>query len=74
MQIEYDKEADTLYIEFKPGKVVKTEEVDKDTFIDYFSDGTVKGIEVLSASKKTFDLDNPYVIYLKNLDAQIITK
>ena len=74
MQIEYDKEADALYIEFKPGKVEKTEEVDKDTFIDYFSDGTVKGIEVLSASKKAFDLGNPFVVYLKNLDAQIITQ
>ena len=72
MEIVYEKESDAVYIEFKPGKVARTEEVDKDTFIDYFENGTVKGIEILAASKKTFDLDNPFVVYLKNLDAKII--
>ena len=74
MEIEYDKEADALYIEFKSGKVGKTEEVDKNTFIDYFPDGTVKGIEILAASHRAFDINNPLVVYLKNLDAKIIEK
>lgn len=74
MEIEYDKEADALYIEFKPGKVSKTEKVDKETFIDYFEDGTVKGIEILAASKRAFDLDNPLVVYLKNLNAKVLKK
>ena len=74
MEIEYDKEADALYIELKPGKVAKTEEVDSDTFIDYLTDGSVKGIEVLTASHRVFDIDNPLVVYLKNLDAKIIKK
>lgn len=74
MEIEYDKEADALYIEFKSGKVAKTDEVDKDTFIDYFSDGTVKGIEILAASKKAFDINDPFVVYLKNLDAKVLKK
>ena len=74
MEIEYDKEADALYIELKPGKVSRTEEVDKDTFIDYFADGTVKGIEILSASRKAFDEKNPFVVYLKNLDLKVINK
>ena len=74
MEIDYDKEADALYIELKPGKVAKTEEVGKDTFVDYFSDGTVKGIEILAASHKAFDLENPFVVYLKNLDLKIIKK
>lgn len=73
MEITYDKQADALYIEFKAGKVSKTEEVDKDTFIDSFSDGSVKGIEVLAASKRAFDVDNPLVVvYLKNLDAKVL--
>lgn len=74
MELDYDKEADALYIEFKPGKVARTEEVDRDTFIDYFADGTVKGIEILSASKKAFDETNPFIVYLKNLDLKVIKK
>ena len=73
MEINYDKEADALYIGFKSGKVAKTEEVDGDTFIDYFSDGSVKGIEILAASHKAFDVE-PFVVYLKNLDAKVISK
>ena len=74
MEINYDKDADALYIELKPGKVARTEEIDKDTFIDYFANGTVKGIEILSASNKAFDVDNPFVVYLKNPDAKIVKK
>lgn len=73
MEMNYDKEADALYIEFKPGKVSRTEEVDKDTFVDYFSDNTVKGIEILAASHKAFDVE-PFVVYLRNLDAKVIKK
>ena len=72
MEIEYDKQADALYIEFKPGKVARTQEVDKDTFIDYFNDGTVKGIEILAASRRAFSIDDPFVVYLKNLDVKVI--
>lgn len=74
MEIDYDKKADALYIQFKSGKVARTEEVDKDTFIDYFSNGTVKGIEILAASHKVFDVDNPFVVFLKNLDAKVVKK
>ena len=74
MEIEYDKKADAMYIEFKSGKTAKTEEIDNDTFIDYFADGTVKGIEILAASKRAFDIDNPFVVYLKNLDAKVLKK
>ena len=72
MEIEYDKEADSLYIEFKSGKVAKTEEVNEETFIDYFSDGSVKGIEILAASHRAFDIDNPFVVYLRNLEAKVM--
>ena len=47
-------------------------EADADTFIDYLADGTVKGIEVLTAAHKIFDSNNPFIVYLKNLDAKVI--
>ena len=72
MEINYEKESDAIYIEFKSGIVARTDEIDKDTFIDYFADGTVKGIEILEASKKAFDLENPFIVRLKNLDAKVI--
>jgi len=74
MEIEYDKDSDAIYIELKAGKVGSTEEIDQNTFIDYFPDGTVKGIEILNASKRTFDINNPFVVFLKNLDAKVVKK
>lgn len=74
MEIEYDKNADALYIEFKPGKVSKTEKVDKDTYIDYSANGDVKGIEILAAANKAFDIKKPFVVYLKNLNAEVLKK
>ncbi len=52
MRIRYSQEADALYIRLKETKIEDTEEVSEDLIIDYDTDGSVVGIEVLAASEK----------------------
>lgn len=52
MKIEYDKEADAMYIEFRKGEFAKNKIVDKDTIIDFDKKGNILGIELLFISKR----------------------
>lgn len=53
MKVTFDKETDVLYIEFKAGQIVESDQ-DKsgEMIIDYAQNGSVVGIEVLNASGK----------------------
>ncbi|MBI2004892.1 DUF2283 domain-containing protein [Patescibacteria group bacterium] len=51
MKIEYDKSVDTKYITFKRGKIAKTEPIEDWLIVDYASDESVIGIEILDASE-----------------------
>jgi uncharacterized protein YuzE len=48
--VEYDPEADALYIAFLDAEVDRTEEIDDFRMVDYTSDDRVVGIEFLRAS------------------------
>ena len=50
MEINYDKEADALYIEFRKGKFEKNKKIDDFTIIDLDEDGKILGIELLEVS------------------------
>ena len=52
MNINYDKEADALYIEFKKGKSSKNRKLDDLTIMDLDKEGKIMGIEILDASKR----------------------
>ena len=52
MEINYDKEADAIYIEFRKGKFSKNKKIDEFAVIDLDQDGNILGIEVLNASKR----------------------
>ena len=53
MKIEFDQEADALYIELAPGDVDKTEEIKPGLILDYDINGNVLGVEMLYISKRT---------------------
>lgn len=66
MKISYDKQADSLYIEFVKEKVDHTSELDENTIIDYDNSGKVIGVELLFVKEKTPSiLDN---VKLENLN------
>ena len=47
MKIEYDSDADALYISLIEGDLDETKEIDSSTLIDYDKYGRVIGIEIL---------------------------
>ena len=52
MKVKYDKEVDILYIRFSDKPVKESDENKPDIILDYASDGSIVGIEILDASKK----------------------
>ena len=55
MKVQYDKEADVLYIAFSDEKINGSDEDKPGIILDYHSPGSLAGIEI-DASKK---MENP---------------
>lgn len=50
MLLEYDSEADAIYVSFRPiddGEVARTKSLDSNRNVDYDSDGVAVGVEFL---------------------------
>lgn len=52
MRIEYDKDADALYIQLREGDVEDNIDIEEGTTVDLDEKGHMIGIEILDASKK----------------------
>jgi uncharacterized protein YuzE len=52
MKIEYDKEADAIYIQIQEKEVTTSHEIEDGVVIDFDDEKKVIGFEVLNASKK----------------------
>ncbi len=52
MEINYDSDADALYITFREGNFASNHKADDLTIIDYDKEGQILGIELLDASKR----------------------
>jgi uncharacterized protein YuzE len=48
MRLDYDLDADALYIAVHEGTVARTVEIDDETLVDLDADGLLVGIEVVS--------------------------
>jgi uncharacterized protein YuzE len=57
MKIEYDQQADAMYIRLRAGDVSESEEVRPGVALDLDANGQVLGIEMLDASKR---IDSPW--------------
>jgi uncharacterized protein YuzE len=55
MKIEYDKQADAIYIQIQEKEVASSREIEEGVVIDFDEQNKVVGFEVLQASKK-FDI------------------
>lgn len=53
MKIKYFQDTDTLYIEFKPGTIVESKDLDENTVIDLDSSGNICAITVEHAKDRT---------------------
>ena len=52
MKIEYDREADALYVQFRKGSVEDNIDVEEGVTVDLDRDGHILGIEILAAGKR----------------------
>ncbi|MGH8706056.1 MAG: DUF2283 domain-containing protein [Burkholderiales bacterium] len=52
MKIRYFRDTDTLYIEFRPGPVAETRDLDEDTQLDLDARGDIRAITVEHASER----------------------
>ena len=66
MEINYDKEADAIYIEFRKGEFAKNKKIDDYTIIDLDEEGNILGIELLEVSKR-IPSESLSEIHVKNL-------
>jgi len=67
MNIEYDPQADALYLSMQPNKSVnKSKELEEGLVVDLDKTKKVIGLEVLNVSKK-FKLINYLILVLKGL-------
>jgi uncharacterized protein YuzE len=53
MKIQYFKNTDTLYIEFRATEIVESRDLDEDTIIDLDSDGRICALTMEHAGKRT---------------------
>ncbi len=53
MQVTYFADTDTLYIEFKPGPVVETRDLDENTLLDLDAEQRIVAITIEHASERT---------------------
>jgi uncharacterized protein YuzE len=56
MEVTYEKNTDSKYVQFKKGKVDRTEEVNDWFFLDYDKENNVLGAEILDASMHQVNL------------------
>ena len=66
MEINYDKEADAMYIELRKGDFAKNKKIDDFTIIDLDKQGNILGIELLEVSKR-IPHESLSQLYVKNL-------
>jgi uncharacterized protein YuzE len=66
MEINYDKEADAVYIEFRKGEFAKNKKIDDFTIIDLDDKGNILGIELLDVSKR-IPIESLSEVHVKNL-------
>jgi len=66
MEIDYDKEADAVYIEFRKGEFARNRKIDDFTIIDLDGEGNILGIELLDVSKR-IPIESLSEVHVKNL-------
>lgn len=66
MEINYDKEADAVYIGFRKGEFAKNKKINDFTIIDLDKEGNILGIELLEVSKR-IPIESLAEVHVKNL-------
>jgi len=60
VKVKYDKQADAIYIRFNNAPYAYGKDLDNERRIDYASDGTPRGVELLCVSDGVITDDLPH--------------
>jgi uncharacterized protein YuzE len=71
LKIEYDKEADALYIQLKDARVDDNIDIEEGVTVDLDENKHIIGIEILGASKK-LSLENITNVTISNLPVETV--
>ena len=69
MRIQYDREADALYIQMQEKYVAKTKEIEEGVLIDFDEGNKLIGIEILDVTKR-FALSDIVNLQVENLPVE----
>lgn len=72
MKIEFDKQADALYIYIQEKEVAKTKEIEEGLLIDFDKDNLLIGVEILDVTKR-FSLSDIVNLQIENLPVEAST-
>jgi uncharacterized protein YuzE len=53
MKVTFYADTDTLHIEFKPGEVAETRDLDENTLLDLDAEGRIRAITIEHATERT---------------------
>jgi len=70
MRIEYDREANALYIQMQEKHVAKTKEIEPGVLVDFDEQNNLIGIEMLDVTER-FALSDIVNIHVENLPIEI---
>jgi len=70
MRIEFDQEADALYVQIHEAYVAHVKEIEEGVIVDFDRDRKIIGIEILDVTKR-FPLEDLVNLNIENLPLQI---
>lgn len=69
MRIEYSKESDALYVQFKEAYVKKSKEIEDGVVVDFDENNHIIGVEILDATQR-FKKEDLVNINIENLPVE----
>ncbi len=73
MLINYDSKGDVLYFNLGSGPVKESEEIIEGVVIDYNQNGEICGIEIISFSKQSYNLNELIKLNADDLFSKVVT-
>ena len=62
MKIQYDKDADAIYVRLSNDKIVESEEIKEDVIVDYNEKDEIVSVEILNIKTKSNEIEIPTIL------------
>ncbi len=62
MKIQYDKDANAIYVRLSNDKIVESEEIKEDVIVDYNEKDEIVSVEILNVKTKSNEIEIPTIL------------